>query len=271
MFDCSRCGESCPRDSTHILHQSLPRKVCQTVQFHHDLIGSAKVSESCRTRKHRLLIVFKDLRTHWRLQLLERLRHSHQGRNQHPLFLVQLCLAVFRQDLVKKKQCTSVCTKITPVLLLSETNKRQNWFLNCTPRGKALELFVLLEVCMSPVVPPSCGSQAPLAVWIPGSGNDTFCPGYVSGQACSCAPLSRSKYSAPACLLVDTELIVTPMIHGSTFELHESSPSVLVFVKDTTRLKLLQKADSFPQRPRVCFSLCLSCDSCLSARCCCCW
>ena len=34
-----------------------------------------------------------------------------------------------------------------------------------------------------------------------------------------------------------------------------------VFVKDTTRLKLFQKADSFPQRPRVCFSLCLSCDS----------
>ena len=33
--------------------------------------------------------------------------------------------------------------------------------------------------------------------------------------------------SAPACLLVDTELIVTPRIHGSTFELHESSPIVL--------------------------------------------
>ena len=29
------------------------------------------------------------------------------------------------------------------------------------------------------------------------------------------------------CLLVDTELIVTPMIHGSTFELHESSQIVL--------------------------------------------
>ena len=26
---------------------------------------------------------------------------------------------------------------------------------------------------------------------------------------------------------VDTELLVTPMIHGSTFELHESSPIVL--------------------------------------------
>ena len=28
-------------------------------------------------------------------------------------------------------------------------------------------------------------------------------------------------------LLEDTELIVTPMTHGSAFELHESSPSVL--------------------------------------------
>ena len=61
-----------------------------------------------------------------------------QGRNQHPfdkeqtLFLVQLCLAVFRLALVKKEQCTSVCTKITPVPLLSETTLRQNWFLTCT-------------------------------------------------------------------------------------------------------------------------------------------
>ena len=47
------------------------------------------------------------------------------------------------------------------------------------------------------------------------------------GQAWSCAPLSRSKYSAPAGLPVDTELIVTPMIHGSTLEVHESSPIVL--------------------------------------------
>ena len=54
-----------------------------------------------------------------------------------------------------------------------------------------------------------------------------LCPGYVIGQAWSCAPLSRSKCSAPAGLPVDTELIVTPMIHGSTFELHESSPTAL--------------------------------------------
>ena len=76
--------------------------------------------------------------------------------------------------------------------------------------------------------PPSCCNLAPLAVWIPRSGNGIFCPGYVSGQACSCAPLSRSKYSAPACLLMDdTELSVAPMIHGSTLEMQESSPTTL--------------------------------------------
>ena len=64
-----------------------------------------------------------------------------------------------------------------------------------------------------------CGFQDPVTV---------SCPGDVSGQACSCAPLSRSKYSAPACLLVDdTELSVTPTIHGFTLEMHESSPTTL--------------------------------------------
>ena len=47
-------------------------------------------------------------------------------------------------------------------------------------------------------------------------------------RRCSCAPLSRSKYSAQACLLVDdTELSNTPTIHGSTLEMHESSPTTL--------------------------------------------
>ena len=48
----------------------------------------------------------------------------------------------------------------------------------------------------------------------------------IEKKAWSCAPLPRSKYSAPACLPVDTELIVTPMIHSSTFEVHESYPIV---------------------------------------------
>ena len=96
---------------------------------------------------------------------LERLRHTHtscrQRGNHHPfdkeqtLFLVQLCLAVFRLDLVRKEQCTSVCTKITPVLLLSETTKRQNWFLNYTRVEKHSNCSSFwsfpLVVCMSPV------------------------------------------------------------------------------------------------------------------------
>ena len=44
-----------------------------------------------------------------------------------------------------------------------------------------------------------------------------------------------------------------------------------MFAKDTTRLRRFQKADSFPQRPRVCFSFGLSCGSCRSACCCCYW
>ena len=88
-----------------------------------------------------ILDVFQHLRTHRHLQLLsDFVTHTccRQGRNQHPsdkeqtLFLVQLCLAVLYLGLVKKEQCTSVCTKITPVPLLSKTTKRQNWFLNCT-------------------------------------------------------------------------------------------------------------------------------------------
>ena len=123
----------------------------------HDLIGSAKISECCKTSRRRLLNVFQ----HLRLQLLsDFVTHTscHQGRNQHPfekeqtLFLVQLYLAVFRLELAKKEQCTSVCTKITPVLLLSETNKETESVSELHTRGKALELFILQEVCMSPGV-----------------------------------------------------------------------------------------------------------------------
>ena len=128
------------RSDAHLAPR-LTRKVCQTVLFHHDLIGSARLSECCRTSTHRLLNVFQHLRPHWHLQLLSDFvtyTSCRQGRYQHPfdkeqtLFIVQLCLAVFRLDLVRKEQCTSVCTKITPVPLLNDTTKRQNWFLNCT-------------------------------------------------------------------------------------------------------------------------------------------
>ena len=64
----------------------------------------------------------------------ERLRHSLQlsTRAEQTLFLVQLSVPTFRLDLVRKEQCTNVCTKTTAIPVLSETAKNQNWFLNCT-------------------------------------------------------------------------------------------------------------------------------------------
>ena len=121
------------------LAPGLIRKVCQIVLFHHDLIGSAWISERCKTSRHRLINVFQHLRTHWHVHLLSDFTtHSRcrQGRNHRPfdkektLFLVQLCVATFRLGLVKEEVCSSVCTKITPKPLLSETAKRQNLFLN---------------------------------------------------------------------------------------------------------------------------------------------
>ena len=54
----------------------------------------------------------------------------------------------------------------------------------------------------------------------------------------------------------DTELIVTPVIHTiPRLNCMRVLQLYSVFVKDTTRLRVFQKADSFPQRPRVCFSL----------------
>ena len=121
----------------------LIRKMCQIVLFQHDLIGSAWISERCRTSRHRILNVFQYLRTHWHLYFLsDFITHSscRQGRNHRPFdkeqtFLVQLRVATFRLGLVQKEQCASICTKITPVPLLSETAKRQDWFLHCT-RGE---------------------------------------------------------------------------------------------------------------------------------------
>ena len=95
-------------------------------------------SQCCRTGWHRFLNVFQHLRTPSASVTLERHRLSHQLSPRAPsaslfdkeqtLFLVQPCLAVLCLDLVKKEQCTCVCAKITPVLLLSERNKREDGF-----------------------------------------------------------------------------------------------------------------------------------------------
>ena len=119
------------------LAPGLTRKVCQTVLFHHDLIWSVRISECCRTSRHRLLNVFQHLRTHWPL---ERLRHAHQlsdkGATNIPVTknkLSSLCNCVWLCFvwILSGKNSVPV-SEITPVPLLSETNKRQNWFRNCT-------------------------------------------------------------------------------------------------------------------------------------------
>ena len=152
-------------------------------------------------REYQDLLVLQDeqasalqrlLRTHWHLQLLSDFvtqTSCRQGRNQHPfdkeqtLFLVQLRLAVFRLDLVWKEQCTSVCTEDHSSTPAERDGQETKLVSELHTLGKALELFVLLEVCMSPVVLRLVGVELHLQSWIPGSGNGTFCPGFEIGQA----------------------------------------------------------------------------------------
>ena len=122
-----------------LLAPGLTRKVCQIVLFHPDLVGSARISESLQKEQASAPQRLPASADSLAFVTLERLRHSHQlstraqpSLTKNKLFLAQLCLAVFRLDLVRKELCTSVCTKITSIPLLSETTKRQNWFLNCT-------------------------------------------------------------------------------------------------------------------------------------------
>ena len=87
-------------------------------------------------------------------------------------------------------------------------------------------------------------------MWISGSGNGTCCLGYLIGHASSCAPLSRSKYSALACLLVeDTESIVTPVIQPfcSSSGLHERAPIAVGVCEGYDTIE----AGSFPQNVHV--------------------
>ena len=109
----------------------------------------------------------------------------HQGRPQHPfdkqqtLFLLQLCLAKLGLELVKKEQSTRVCAKNTPVLLLSETTKTENGFLNIA-RTQIVRLSGSLSLTRRP---PSCWRRAPLGVWIPQPSSGTLCFGYLIGHA----------------------------------------------------------------------------------------
>ena len=115
--------------------------MCQIVLFLHDLIGSAcgptGICISSATSSLTPAVV--------------------KGANHRPfdkeqtLFLVQLCVATFRLGLVRREQCSSVCTKITPVP--AERDGQETKLVSALhTRGKVLCLFVLLEVCMSTVV-----------------------------------------------------------------------------------------------------------------------
>ena len=134
---------------------------------------------------------------------------------------------MFRLGLVRKEQCTSVCTKITPVLPAERDNQETGWVSEPHTRGKALELSVLLEVCMSPVVLRHVGVELNLLCGFQDQATVLFCPGLLD-RACVklCTTVKEANTLHQLSLLDDTELIVTPMIHGSAIDLHESSPSV---------------------------------------------
>ena len=140
------------------LAPGLARKVCQTVLFHYELIGSARISECCRTSKHpRRLPASADPSA---CATLERLRHSHQLKGATSILwtknkLSSLCNCVWLcciWILSRKNSVPVSPRKSLQYTLLSETSKRQIFFTELQTRGKAFELFVLLEVCMSPVV-----------------------------------------------------------------------------------------------------------------------
>ena len=89
--------------------------------------------------------------------------------------------------------------------------------------GKALELFVLLEVSMSPfVLLRHVGVELHLLCGYPDQPTVLFVLDTWSDMRESVHKCQEANTLHQLCLLVDTELIVTPMIHGSTFELHES-------------------------------------------------
>ena len=101
------------------------------------------------------------LRTHWHLQLLSDFvtqTSCRQGRNQHPfdkeqtLFLVQNAFGCVSSGSCLERtmyQCLHEDHSSTPA---ERDGQETKLVCELHTLGKALELFVLLEVCMSPVV-----------------------------------------------------------------------------------------------------------------------
>ena len=65
IFDCSRCGKSPLRDSTHTLQPKLTRERRQAVLIQHDLIRGVQIFERSWTRWHRFFHIFQRLWANW--------------------------------------------------------------------------------------------------------------------------------------------------------------------------------------------------------------
>ena len=141
-------------------------------------------------------------------------------------------------------------------------------------RGKALGLFVLLEVLMSPNVLRHVGGEL-----------HSLC-GF-QNQATVSLSQTLNRTCAKLCTTVKKQILCTSLSpcgrqgvdchsYDPTFLVHvrmaRKRQSCSVSVKGTTRLTLFRKTDSFPPRPPVCLPLCLclSCCSCPCWCCCCC-
>ena len=162
------------------------------VLFHHDLIGSARISVNCRTSRHRLLNVFQHLRTHRHLQLLtDYVTHTSCRQRAQPTSLSQRtnslpCAAVFSyisSGSCQERtvyQCLHEEHSSTPA---ERDNQEREFVSELHTRGKALELFVLLEVCLSPVVLRRVGVVLHLQCGFQDQATVSLCPGYVIRQA----------------------------------------------------------------------------------------
>ena len=219
------------RFDTHLTPR-LTREVCPTVLFHHDLIGSGWISESCKTGRHRLLIVFQHLWSHWHLYLL--------------------------RDFITHSSCRQ------------GRNHRSNWFLHCTRVQKHLICSSFWKfVChQSPSV--VLGSSSTCSVnskirqrhflsWILDRTCEKLCVNHCPGA---------NTLHQLVSLWMTRNSVSRPWSTGPRLKCTRVLQQHSDLENDTARLKLFQKAGSFLQRRRVCFYLCLSCGSCLSAFCC---
>ena len=139
---------------------------------------------------------------------------------------MELCLAVFRLDLVKKTAYQYLHEDHSSTLA-ERDNQETELVSELHTRGRALELCVLREVCMSPVVLRHVGVELHLLSGFQDHATLLFVLDTSSDMREAVHHCQEANPLHQLVFLVDTELIVTPMIHGSTFEWHEGSPIVL--------------------------------------------